>query len=80
MPKHNIQEELERGEFTSGTANGMFPTPEGYLVGWGSTLPTAVLDSGVGMAPGSIFFKTSGGSEAPNKNTGTAAAPTWSAL
>ena len=53
--KHRAHDYLERGTFkTTGKA---INTPEGYIMGWGITVPA---DAGTGWAPSAEFIHTDG--------------------
>lgn len=70
MGLHNIQTQLRDGQFSSDC--GIMNTPEGILVAWDDTSPTA---AAVGYAPGGLWIDTSGA--AVYRNTGTKASATW---
>lgn len=57
MSQHNIQTELEQGRFQSTATKTakLFNAPEGYMFGFGNTVPT---DADTGWAPGAIFIDT----------------------
>lgn len=67
MSVHNIQRELETASFT--TSGRAINTPEGYVIGWGTTVGNGV----EGWAPGAIFVHTDGADEDTilYKNAGT---------
>lgn len=56
---HKIFDLLYRGTFPSGVSavRKMLPTPQGYLIGYGDTVPT---DATAGWAPGALFIKIDG--------------------
>ena len=51
---HRLYDMLRRADMPS--SGKAFKTPEGYLVGWGTTVPSAA----EGYAPGCLFIHTDG--------------------
>lgn len=71
MARFNLFSELQIGGMP--TEAVFFKSPEGFMIGWGSGDPPA----SDGFAPGALFLRTD--NQTLIQNTGTKAAPTWTA-
>ncbi len=76
---HELQHDLNAAPFNSEAAWGLFNTPEGWLIGYGTTVPA---DASVGWAPGALFFQVDGSTEATYwyVNVGTRASSNFDAF
>lgn len=80
MPGHNIQDILENADFEAGSTKTakLFKTPEGYIFGFGNTVPS---DAATGWAPGALFIDTNAAEGAQVfRNVGSESSANFDAL